>query len=125
MMLQTLLLNIQSNFQILDKQGMPRQQQVVEKHIIGAKKEVEDVKSQRGNVDHQGDNVKHVYPRLEPKQERINDPEIIFLGEPIEENRIKSPMVAKFLRIHQNPEKIIGDNESSVMTRKIFKDDTC
>ena len=34
-------------------------------------------------------------------------------------------MLGKFVRRHHQPEKIIGDAESSVMTRKIFKDDTC
>ena len=34
-------------------------------------------------------------------------------------------MLAKFIRRHHKPEQIIGDVESSVMTRERLKDDTC
>ena len=34
-------------------------------------------------------------------------------------------MLEKYVRRHHKPEKIIGDVESSFITRKKLKDDTC
>ena len=34
-------------------------------------------------------------------------------------------MLEKFVRRHHKPEKITGDAESSVMTRRKLKDETC
>ena len=68
-------------------------------------------------------NVKHLELELELGQGKENELEIIFQDEPVEEQRRKLPMLAKFVRRHHKPEQIIGDVESSVMTRKRLKDD--
>lgn len=97
---------------------------IIEQQRVGGEQQIEGVESQKGNVNHQIENVEHVEHELEPEQERENELDINFQHEPIEDKRRKLPMLAKYVRRHRKPEQIIGDVESSIMTRKRLKDDT-
>ena len=70
-------------------------------------------------------NAKHLEPKPKLEQERWNEPEIIFLDEPEGELIRKLPVLAKYVRRHHKLDQIIGDIESSVMTRRWLKDNTC
>lgn len=92
---------------------------------MGVEKQTEDVESQTSNVDHQIENAKHA--KLEPKLEqgRANELEINFQDEPVEDQRRKLLVLEKYVRRHHKPEQIIGDVESSIMTRRRLKDNAC
>lgn len=92
---------------------------------MGVEQQAKDVKLQTNNANHQVENVKLGEPKPKPKQERDNELETIFHNEPIEEQRRKPPMLAKYVRRHHKPKQIIGDVESSVLTRKKLRNETC
>ncbi len=96
-------------------------QPIVKQHIVGVKQQENNTEVHTEGVKHQEDNVE----QEEPKPKRVNELEIISNDELLEEERIKEPILEKYIKRHHAFEKIIGDKEFGVMTRKRLRSETC
>lgn len=97
------------------------QQSVTKQHIIGVRKQQNDVEGHVEDVKHHEDSAK----QLENELERQNELEIIFQDEHVEEYRNKELVLEKYVRRHYALEKIIGNEESEVMTRERIRSEIC